>query len=306
MMNQYESNIPVGTTISSDGTIALESNYLLEKIIGINNTRFKNERKPQKIPVADFKRDLPIYLFLGIFAFLAVVSLWALNLDWGKVVDRLPRLGKVFYDMAHFSTDRFHLTILTLTETVTVALLALVYGMLIGLVLGALAAKNITPWQPLSITLKCFFAFLRAVPTPVWVLLVLASMGFGMASGIVGLGFHVVGFFGKVFAQIFEEVPEETVEALRATGASKIQVFFGAILPSSLSSIIAWTALRFETNYVEATILGMVGAGGVGYTILAAMNSYKLGRAGLAILVVFIFALGIELFTTFIKRKLKV
>ncbi|MDR1933812.1 MAG: ABC transporter permease subunit, partial [Spirochaetales bacterium] len=89
-------------------------------------------------------------------------------------------------------------------------------------------------------------------------------------------------------------------------GANRAQVFFGAVLPSSLSSIIAWTALRFETNYIEAAILGMVGAGGVGYTILAAMNSYKFGRAGLAILVVFIFALGIELLTTCIKRRVKV
>ena len=256
--------------------------------------------------MADLKRDLPVYLFLSAFAVLSVMSLWALKLDWAKVVSRLPRLAQVFNEMAHFSTERFHLTILTLTETITVSLLALIYGLLIGLVLGALAARNITPWQPLSVALKCFFAFIRAVPTPVWVLLVLASMGFGMASGIVGLGFHVVGFFGKVFAQIFEEVPDETVEALRATGANRIQVFFGAILPSSFSSIIAWTALRFETNYVEAAILGMVGAGGVGYTILAAMNSYKFGRAGLAVLVVFIFALGIELLTTLIKRKMKV
>jgi phosphonate transport system permease protein len=131
-------------------------------------------------------------------------------------------------------------------------------------------------------------------------------MGFGMASGIMGLLFHVVGFFGRVFAQIFEEVPSQTIEAVRAGGASRVQVFFGAILPSSLSSIIAWTALRFETNYVEAAILGMVGAGGIGYTILAAMNGYKLGRAGLAVLIVFVFALAVELLTTYVKRKVKI
>jgi phosphonate transport system permease protein len=304
-MTIYESNISMSGAQSVEATIGLDNRYLLEQILGAD-VALGPEKKPPKIPVADTKRDLPIYLFLGIFAVLSVLSLWALKLDWARVVDRLPRLGKVFYDMAHFSTERFHLTLLTLTETITVSLLALIYGLLIGLVLGAFAARNITPWQPLAVALKCFFAFIRAVPTPVWVLLVLASMGFGMASGIVGLGFHVAGFFGKVFAQIFEEVPDEAIEALRSTGASRIQVFFGAILPSSLSGVIAWTALRFETNYVEAAILGMVGAGGVGYTILAAMNSYRLGRAGLAVLVVFIFALGIELLTTFIKRKLKV
>ena len=304
-MNNYESNISMSSAQSGEAVIAIDNRYLLEQILGAD-VALDTEKKPPKIPVADVKRDLPIYLFLGSFAVLSVLSLYALQLDWARVVDRLPRLGKVFYDMAHFSTDRFHLTLLTLTETITVSLLALIYGLVIGLVLGAFAARNITPWQPLATALKCFFAFIRAVPTPVWVLLVLASMGFGMASGIVGLGFHVVGFFGKVFAQIFEEVPDEAIEALRSTGASRIQVFFGAILPSSLSGVIAWTALRFETNYVEAAILGMVGAGGVGYTILAAMNSYRLGRAGLAVLVVFIFALGIELLTTLVKRKLKV
>jgi len=303
-MSNHESNMNI--VFPFEGTIALENRFQLGQTSTAETARFGVGKKPPKIAVADLKRDLPVYFFLGAFAVLAVMSLWALNLDWAKVVSRLPRLAQVFNEMAHFSTERFHLTILTLTETITVSLLALIYGLLIGLVLGALAARNITPWQPLSAALKCFFAFIRAVPTPVWVLLVLASMGFGMASGIVGLGFHVVGFFGKVFAQIFEEVPDETVEALRATGANRIQVFFGAILPSSFSSIIAWTALRFETNYVEAAILGMVGAGGVGYTILAAMNSYKFGRAGLAVLVVFIFALGIELLTTLVKRKMKV
>ena len=301
-MTIHKSTMSMGT---AEGAIALENN-LLEQVLAGDLVHVEQREKPSKIPVGNIRRDLPVYLFLGIFAVLGILSLGALQLDWAKVADRLPKLGKVFYDMAHFSTERFHLTMLTLTETIMVSLLALVYGMLIGLVLGALAARNITPFQPLSAALKCFFAFIRAVPTPVWVLLVLASMGFGMASGIMGLGFHVAGFFGKVFAQIFEEVPEETVEALRSTGAGRIQVFFGAILPSSLSGIIAWTALRFETNYVEAAILGMVGAGGVGYTILAAMNSYKLGRAGLAVMVVFIFALGIELLTTFIKRKVKV
>jgi phosphonate transport system permease protein len=245
-------------------------------------------------------------LFLLLSAASTVVSTLFLDLDWGKILERAPKLGVVFWEMLQFSPERFSLTLLTLAETVTVSVLALIYGMIAGLVLGALAADNLTPWKPLSLALKSVFAFIRAVPTPVWVLLTLASMGFGMASGIVGLCFHVTAFFGKVFAQLFEETPEETVEAVRSTGASRIQIFFNAVLPASLSGILAWTALRFETNYVEAAILGMVGAGGVGYTILAAMSSYKFGRAGLAVLVVFVFALAIELLTTYIKRKVKI
>ncbi|MDR2421623.1 MAG: ABC transporter permease subunit [Oscillospiraceae bacterium] len=259
-----------------------------------------------RIPVADARRNLPTKLFVVFSALLAALSLALLKLDWGKIVERTPKLGRVFREMTRFSAEKFSLTVAAMAETVAVSVLSLIYGLLTGLVLGALAARNITPWKPLAGVLKGAFAFIRAVPTAVWVLLVLASMGFGMAAGVVGLLFHCAAFFGKVFAQIFEEVPEETIEAVRSTGAGRLQVFFGAALPASLSGIIAWTALRFETNYVEAAILGMVGAGGIGYTMTAAMNGYKYGRAGLAVVIVFAFALMIELLTTFIKRKLKV
>jgi phosphonate transport system permease protein len=279
-------------------------NLLIEQ--GLADVRYDEKKRTPKIQVADVKRDMPVHIFLVSLAALTVLSLGLLDADWHKLVERLPRLGKVFLDMAHFSTERFSLTLLTFTETVAVSVLALIYSLVIGLVLGALAAENISPWKPLSPIIKSFLAFIRAVPTPVWVLLVLASMGFGMASGIVGLGFHATAFFGMVFAQLFEEVPGEAIEAVRAMGANRAQVFFSAVLPSSLSGIIAWTALRFETNYQEAAILGMVGAGGIGYTIMAAMNSYKLGRAGLAVAIVFVFALGIELVSTYIKRRVKI
>jgi phosphonate transport system permease protein len=283
--------------------LMLEQGLLEQELAG---ARYEEKEQPPKIPVANVKRDMPIHLFLIALTSLTLLSLILLDADWQKLVQRFPRLGKVFLDMAHFSIERFSLTLLAFTETVAVAALALIYSLALGLVLGALAAENISPWKPLSPIIKSFLAFIRAVPTAVWVLLVLASMGFGMASGIMGLGFHATAFFGMVFAQLFEEVPDETIEAVQASGANRVQVFFGAVLPSSLSGIIAWTSLRFETNYQEAAILGMVGAGGVGYTIMAAMNSYKFGRAGLAVLIVFVFALGIELLSTYIKQRVKV
>jgi phosphonate transport system permease protein len=282
-----------------------EYNFNLTLEQSLVQAQYGPKSRPPKIPVGNLKRDLPVYIFLSSLAVLTVVSLTLLDADWHKLVRRFPRLGEVFLDMAHFSAERFSLTLLTFIETLTVAALALIYSLVLGLVLGALAAENISPWKPLSPVIKSFLAFIRAVPTPVWVLLVLASMGFGMAPGVMGLSFHATAFFGMVFAQLFEEVPDGAIEAVRASGANRAQVFFGAVLPSSLSGVIAWTALRFETNYQEAAILGMVGAGGIGYTIMAAMTSYKFGRAGLAVLIVFVFALGIELLSTFIKQRVK-
>lgn len=260
----------------------------------------------ERIAVKPKGADLPIYTFLVVSAILCVASFWVLDLDWGKIVERIPKLGSVVVDMLHFSLDKFSLTISTLMETITTTILAVFYGLVIGMVVGAFGAKNIAPWKGLASVIQCVLTFVRAVPTTVWALLILACMGFGISAGIAGLLFHTIAFFGKVFAQTFEEVPEETLEALRAAGANRIQIFFGAVLPASLTGLIAWSALRFEITFGEATILGMVGAGGVGYTIMAAVNSYHLGRAGLAVVLVFIFAYIIEAVTTTMKGKLKV
>ncbi|MDR1211069.1 MAG: hypothetical protein LBK40_02430, partial [Spirochaetaceae bacterium] len=177
---------------------------------GLAQARFEQKPAP-KIPVGNLKRDMPVYVFTVSLAALTALSLGLLDADWGRLFQRFPRLGRVFIDMAGFSAERFSLTLLTLTETITVAVLALIYSLVLGLALGALAAENISPWKALPPLIKSFLAFIRAVPTPVWVLLVLASMGFGMASGIVGLSFHATAFFGMVFAQLFEEVPGEAV-----------------------------------------------------------------------------------------------
>jgi phosphonate transport system permease protein len=144
---------------------------------------------------------------------------------------------------------------------------------------------------------------MRAVPTLVWVLLALVCLGMGPVAGIAGLSIHSIAFFSKAFAQSFEDVPAETIEALEVTGASKLQIFVSAILPSALSQMVAWTGLRFETNFKESAILGMVGAGGIGWAITSNLGAYNFGAAGLAILLVFVYAYFIEMLFTQIKKK---
>ena len=151
--------------------------------------------------------------------------------------------------------------------------------------------------------LSAFFTFLRAVPTPVWVLLALVCLGLGPAAGIVGLCVHATAFFARAFTQSFEDVPEEVIEALEATGASKLHIFLSAILPAAASQIMAWTGLRFEINFSESAILGMIGAGGIGFAIANNIQSYQFGAAGLAIVLVFVFAYCVELVFTTIKKN---
>ena len=166
-----------------------------------------------------------------------------------------------------------------------------------------LAAKNVFRIPALSVITRSFFTFLRAVPTPVWVLLMLVCLGMGPEAGVAGLCVHTTAFFTKSFGQSFESIPDETIEALEVTGASRLSIFTNAILPAALSQLVAWAGMRLETNFSECAILGMVGAGGIGYVISNSLQGYDYGTAGIAILLVFLVAYCIERVFVHIKKK---
>jgi phosphonate transport system permease protein len=259
-----------------------------------------------KIRINNAANDRPIRIFIGIAALLSIVCILSLPIDWIKLASRVGRLGVVFADLSKLNFTNFDMVLLGFADSVTITILATVYSLVLGLVMAAFMARNITPNKSLASILSGFFSFLRSVPTPVWVLLALVCLGFGPAPGVVGLSVHATAFFARAFAQSFEEVPQEIIEALQAAGANRIQIFFSAVLPASFTALIAWGALRFEHNFAESAILGMVGAGGIGYLIAASISGYNFGRAGLAILLVFVFAYSLELIFVAIKRRMKV
>ena len=203
----------------------------------------------------------------------------------------------------HLDFSNMDLIFSSLVETVSIAVLSLLYSLVLGVVFGMLAARNVFRVPVLSVATQALFTFLRAVPTPVWVLLMLVCLGMGPEAGVAGLCVHTTAFFTKSFAQSFESIPEETIEALEVTGASRLSIFWNAILPAAFSQIVAWAGMRLETNFSECAILGMVGAGGIGYVISNSLQGYDYGTAGVAILLVFLIAYAIERLFVSIKKK---
>lgn len=259
--------------------------------------------KKGKIRTYKEGQNRAINIFLIGTIVISTFSLMMLDIDWMKILSRTPNIGITFYKLSQLSFKNFDYTLISFLQTISITILATIYSVVIGIVLGALASENIVKNRFVTITMKSFFTFLRAVPTPVWVLLALVCIGLGPSAGIIGLSVHAIAFFAKAFSQSFECVPSEVIEALEVTGANKLQIFAAAILPAAASQIVAWTGLRFEINFSESAILGMVGAGGIGFAITTNIQGYNYGIAGLAILMVFIFAYLIELLFTTIKKK---
>lgn len=246
-----------------------------------------------------------IPVFLGSTAALCVLSLLYLDVDWIKLAGRVPDMGSIFYRLAHFDFKYMDLIAAAMWETLSITVLSTLYSVILGLFFGMFAAENIFRMRWLSVLVQSWFTFLRAVPTPVWVLLMMVCLGMGPAAGIAGLCVHTTAFFTRAFAQSFESIPQETIEALEATGVGRIGVFFNAVLPAALSQLVAWIAMRFEINFSECAILGMIGAGGIGFIIARSIQGYEYGTAGVAIVLVFAFAYSIERLFIFIKNKIR-
>lgn len=261
--------------------------------------------KGNRIRVADPARERGVKLFLIGFITLGLISIYTMNIDLAQLFEGVKRIPEALGKLIEFDFNMIDITFTSLLESISVAILATIYSMLGGLFLAVFMAKNITPSKILSVILSAVFTFLRAIPSIIWVLLVLVCVGFGPTAGIVGICISSTSFFAKSFSQCFEEVSDETIEALKAIGANKSSIFFRAILPSAFTSLMAWTSISFESNFEASAVLGTVGAGGIGYVISNSMGRYAYGQAIVAIIVMLAFIYTMEIGFTFLKEKIR-
>lgn len=259
-----------------------------------------------RIRVKDPRQGRAINIFLLGFLAVGIIAIVLLKLDMKQLWEGILNIPDAIGKLAEISFYQFDITVSALLESISVAILATVYSMLGGLLMAVFLARNLTPWKWLSTALSAGMTFLRAIPSIIWVLLVLVCVGFGPTAGIIGISIFSTSFFARAFAQCFEEVESETIGALKAMGAGRVKVFFGAVLPSAFTGILAWTSMSFERNFEASTVLGTVGAGGIGYVISNSFGRYAYGQAIVAIGVVLLFTYTMELAFTRIKERRRV
>ena len=186
--------------------------------------------------------------------------------------------------------------------TIGLALLTTILGGILALFLGLLAARNLSTAR-VSAAIRGGVAFIRAVPTILWVLIFAVTAGLGSVAAVIGLSFHSVGYLIKAYSESFEEIDIGTIEAMQTSGANWWQIVFQAVLPSSLCALLAWTFLRFEINFTNAVAMGAAaGAGGIGYELFMAGNFYfDLQEMGMITYLILGFVVLLETCSTRIK-----
>ena len=217
--------------------------------------------------------------------------------------------AKALADLASMMTHPFsrHFSLLealkALLVTLSLGILTTILGAFLAVVFGVFAARNLSYPTVVSF-LKGFVAFIRAVPTVLWVLIFAIGAGLGSVAAVVGMTFHSFAYLLKAYSESFEEIDNDVIEALKASGASWLQIVVRAVIPASMGSIVSWTFIRFEINFTNAVAMGAAaGAGGIGYDLFMAAGFYfNIGEVGYISWLILLVAIMLEISATRLKR----
>jgi phosphonate transport system permease protein len=178
--------------------------------------------------------------------------------------------------------------------TFSTAVLGTFFAMLASLVLAPLAARNLSPNRVLYELARLVLAVTRSIPDLIFALLFVVAVGFGPFSGVMG----------KLYAEAMEEMDGSPIDALRVAGASRTQVFLHAVVPSLAPTLVALTLYRFDVNFRSSLVLGVVGAGGIGFEINNSIQLFQYREVTTELLVVLAFVLAIERTSTILRNRI--
>jgi phosphonate transport system permease protein len=201
--------------------------------------------------------------------------------------------------------SRFPSTLWPTLQTVDIALFGTAVGIVIALPLALLAAANITPSRYAYYGARGIIGFTRAVPDLVWALLFVTAVGLGPFPGGLALGVHSVGMLGRLFAETIEQMDMAPIQALELTGARRVQVFTHGIIPTILPTLLGISLYRLDENIRSSLVLGFVGAGGIGFQLLSAMEEFQYRQASMLLIVLFVLVSVFELGSARVRRALR-
>ncbi|MFI1764205.1 phosphonate ABC transporter, permease protein PhnE [Streptomyces sp. NPDC020800] len=192
-----------------------------------------------------------------------------------------------------------------LFDTVEIAFAATLIGVALALPIGALAARNVAPSTATAAVFRVVVVLVRGIPELVLAIVFVVITGLGAVAGALALGVGAVGLLGKLVADSLEEVDPGVEAAVRATGAGRLQVFFSATLPQAAPAFVGHVLYQLDVNIRSATLLGIVGAGGIGFDLLNASRVLDFGVVTTVLLMVFATVLAVELLAVWLRRVVR-
>jgi phosphonate transport system permease protein len=193
-------------------------------------------------------------------------------LDARRLGEGLPALFSLIGEMWPPDFSRAGSWLMPMLDTLAMSVAGTALAVTLSIPIGLAAARNTTPHPLLYYVARAILNGLRAVPDLIMGIVFVAAVGFGALPGVLALGLHSVGMVAKFFAEAIERASPAPIEAARAAGARPAQVIVYGVLPQVVSQLADVSIYRWEYNFRASTVLGLVGAGGIGFELIAALR----------------------------------
>lgn len=259
-----------------------------------------------------WRRHTPRRELIGWLAWLLLVLLFVVCWElmtrdqiWAFVWDAPRQAGDLFSRMVPPRWSYLDQLWRPLWDTLNIATLGTLIALVIALPVAFLAARNTTPsvafLRPLALVV---IVASRSVNALIWALLLVTILGPGLLAGVIAIALRSIGFIGKLLYEAIEEIDPQQVEAVRATGAGPVQVLDYAIMPQVLPAFAGIALFRWDINIREATVLGLVGAGGIGLQLKASVDTLAWPQVTLIFIVILATVLVSEWISAEARKRL--
>ena len=275
----------------------MEKNILELKV----NNKDKNLESYLK-PQWSWKTLISIVLFCSILVFIVK----DLEIDFIKLVsDSSKYFGDILSRMLPPDFSNLNELIYAMFETIEIAFLGTFIAIVLSIPLGLFSARNLAPNYFVYLICKTIVIFFRAIPEFIIAMILVIAIGFGAMPGVLALGLHTMGFLAKFYAEDIEHINKGPIDALKSSSATKSQIISFGVIPQILPSFVANNLYILDRNVRMATMLGIVGAGGIGYELQSSFRMFEYERVSAIIILIFVTIFLIDNLSAFIRSKIK-
>ena len=191
-----------------------------------------------------------------------------------------------------------------LGETILISYVGTLAGFIVAVALNVLAAENTSPAPWVRFVVRRFLEICRTVPDIVFAMIFVIAFGLGPMAGVLAIAIHTSGALGKLFAEIVENIDMAPLQGVRSTGASWISCMRFAVLPQVVAGFASYALLRFEINVRGASVMGLVGAGGIGQELVVAIRKFYYSDVSAILLLIIVTVFAIDIGTGWLRGRL--
>ncbi len=243
---------------------------------------------------------------VAIILIVCVISLWITGFfDAQRLIEGGPAFAQLAREMVPPDFSRWQHWVKPLIDTLAMSIAGTVLAVIISLPLALFAAPNTAPNAIVYQVTRIVLAALRSVPEIIMGIIFVAAVGFGALPGVLALALHSVGMVGKFYAEAIEHVDPRPLEAARAAGASPFQVITHAVIPQVMPQLADITIYRWEYHFRASAVLGIVGAGGIGFELIAALRVIRYDQVSAILITILACVIVVDAIGAWLRKALK-